>query len=180
MKWFYLKKGDRSLNGGVVLEDMDFFMDHGTPVTFLGAKVSCSACESAVVIFGQGLRRPDSLMGKHATLEGDLCAYCCRPNRVTWASQDTASMEFARGALAELGVCPAGKPLPERRLESCDGRVRFVGRDGKPLSGVCYHIRIASGVTYKRLTDSEGRCPRVHTDTPQQRDIAIGFQALQR
>ena len=43
MKRFYLKKGDRSSNGGVVLEGMDFFIHHGTPVTFLGAEVYCSA-----------------------------------------------------------------------------------------------------------------------------------------
>ncbi|MBR8296263.1 PAAR domain-containing protein [Burkholderia cenocepacia] len=140
MKRFYLKKGDRSSNGGVVLEGMDFFMHHGTPVTFLGAKVYCSACESTGVIVGQGPRWPDSLMGKHAALEGD----------------------------------------PERCLESCDERVRVVDHDGKPLSGVPYHIRTASGVTYKGLTDSQGSCPRVHTDNPQQLDIAIGFQALQR
>ncbi|WP_419146156.1 PAAR domain-containing protein [Burkholderia cenocepacia] len=180
MKRLYLKKGDRSSNGGVVLEGMDFFMHHGTPVTFLGAKVYCSACESTGVIVGRGPRWPDSLMGKHAALEGDLCACRCHPSPVMRASQDNSSMRFTAGELAELGFCPAGNPLPERRLESCDERVRVVDHDGKPLSGVPYHIRTASGVTYKGLTDSQGRCPRVHTDNPQQLDIAIGFQALQR
>ncbi|WP_081075193.1 PAAR domain-containing protein [Burkholderia stagnalis] len=180
MKRFYLKKGDLSSNGGVVLEGMDFFIHHGTPVTFLGAKVYCSACDSTGVIVGQGPRRPDSLMGKHAALDGDLCACRCYPSPVMLASQDTASQEFAAAELAEMGFGPAGNPLPECHHESCDEQVRVVDRAGQPLSGVPYHIRSASGATYKGLTDSQGYCARVYTKNPQQLDVAVGVQALER
>lgn len=180
MKRFYLKKGDRSSNGGVVLEGMDFFMHHGTPVTFLGAEVYCSACDSIGVIVGHGPRRPDSIMGKHAALDGDLCACRCHPRPVMRASQDTASLDFTSGELAEMGFGPAGNPLPKPRRESYDEQVRVVDRAGNPISGVPYHIRSATGATYKGLTDSQGYCPRVYTDNPQQLDIAVGVQALER
>ncbi|MDY7786968.1 PAAR domain-containing protein [Burkholderia ubonensis] len=180
MKRYYLKKGDLSSNGGVVLEGLDFFIHHGTPVTFLGAKVYCSACDSTGVIVGHGPRRPDSIMGKHAALDGDRCACRCYPSPVMRASQDTASLDFTAAELAEMGFCPAGNPLAERRRASYDEQVRVVDRAGKPLSGVPYHIRTASGATYKGLTDSQGYCPRVYTDNLQQLDIAVGIHALER
>ncbi|WP_425320708.1 PAAR domain-containing protein [Burkholderia aenigmatica] len=71
MRRFYLKKGDRSSNGGVVLESMTFFVHHGTPMTFLGAEVYCSACDSIGVVVAHGPWRHDAIMGKHAALDGD-------------------------------------------------------------------------------------------------------------
>ncbi|MBN3735398.1 PAAR domain-containing protein [Burkholderia sp. Tr-20390] len=180
MRRFYLKKGDRSSNGGVVLEGMTFFVHHGTPVTFLGAEVYCSACDSIGVIVAHGPRRHDSIMGKHAALDGDRCACRCHPSPVMHASQDTASMDFAAGELAEMGFGPGGNLLPQRRRESHDEQVRVVDHVGNPISGVPYHIRSASGETYKGLTDSQGCCRRVYTENPQQLDIAVGIQALER
>ncbi|HIC7213690.1 PAAR domain-containing protein [Burkholderia stabilis] len=180
MKRFYLKKGDQSSSGGVVLEGMDLFLHHGTPVTFLGAEVSCSACDSTGVIVADGPRWPHLIMGKQAALDGDRCACRCHPSPVMQASQDTTFQEFAARELAEMGFCPAGNPLPERRRESYDEQVRVVDRVGNPISGVPYHIRSATGATYKGLTDSQGYCPRVYTDNPQQLDIAVGVQALER
>ncbi|WP_080428839.1 PAAR domain-containing protein [Burkholderia ubonensis] len=180
MKRFYIRKGDLSSNGGVVQEGLDLFIHHGTPVTFLGAEVYCSACESTGVIVGQGPRLPHTIMGKEAALDGDLCACRCYPRPVMLASQDTAFQSFAAAELASMGFCPEGNPLPERRREQYDEQVRVVDSAGKPLSGVPYHIRTASGATYKGLTDSKGHCPRVYTDNPQQLDIAVGIQALER
>jgi len=96
------------------------------------------------------------------------------------ASQDTAFQEFTARELAQMGLSPAGNPLPSCRRESYDEQVRVVDSAGNPISGVPYHIRSSTGATYKGLTDSQGYCPRVYTDNPQQLDIAVGIQALER
>ncbi|MFP3567178.1 PAAR domain-containing protein [Paraburkholderia sp. SIMBA_030] len=175
-----LKKGDKSSTGGVVTEGIETCTHHGTPLTFVGALVSCSACGSTGRIVAQGPRWIDTMMGKEAALEGDLCLCKCHPTPVMVASQDTAFHSFESHELKEKGFGPTGNPLVDDYKGAFDERVRILDEEGRPLCGVPYHIKTASGATFKGLTDLSGYCPRVYTKDAQQLNIAVGMKALER
>ncbi|MEM5369177.1 PAAR domain-containing protein [Paraburkholderia azotifigens] len=177
---FNIKLGDKTTNGGVVIEGDRTTTHHGTPLSYLGAKVMCSACGSVGMIVGTGPRRPFSFMGKDAALDGDICVCKCHPAPELLASQNTMSESFETGELEAMGFGPSGKPLVRVPTGDFDERVRVVGLDGRPLCGVPYHIRTALGEIYKGVTDESGHCPRIFTEEAQQLDIALGLTALQR
>lgn len=180
MRRNYLKKGDRSTMGGVVVEGIRSMTHHGTELTFLGARVSCSACGTTGVIIPKGPRWPDNLMGKHAALDGDLCLCKCHPMPTMLSSQSDMFETFDAHHLSEMGFSPKGGALEPVAVGPFDEQVRVLDRDGRPLSNVPYHIRARNGVTYKGLTDSQGHCERVHTDEPEDMEIAVGHRALER
>lgn len=60
MRRAILKLGDKSTNGGVVTEGIDSCTHHGTPITFIGAKVWCNGCKSEGVIGWKGPHRTKS------------------------------------------------------------------------------------------------------------------------
>lgn len=180
MRRYNIKLGDKTTNGGVVIVGDRTTTHHGTPLSYLGAKVMCSACGSVGVIVATGPRRPFSFMGKDAALDGDICVCNCHPSPELIASQNTMSESFETGELEAMGFGASGKPLVRAPTGDFDEQIRVVDHDGSPLSGVPYHIRTASGAIYKGLTDEHGRCPRVYTTEAQQLDVALGVKALQR
>lgn len=180
MKRYILRKGDKSTNGGVVLEGVDNCTDHGIPITFIGAKVWCNGCKSEGFIGSRGPHRDETMDGKQQALDGDICVCKCHPSPIVLASQDHNSHSWETGELAALGYDPCGRPLEKQPAGNYDERVRVIDANGRPLSGTPYHIRTASGSVYKGLTDSSGYCPRVHTNDAARLDIAIGIRALER
>ena len=65
MKRAYLKLGDQSGCGGIVVEGLASMFHHGKPLTFLGAQVSCPKCKSTGIITPEVPRLEfDSLTGK--------------------------------------------------------------------------------------------------------------------
>ncbi len=72
MRRAILLLGDKSTNGGVVIEDIDSCTHHGTPMTFIGARVWCSGCQSTGVIGWKGPHQIATMMGKQEALDGDL------------------------------------------------------------------------------------------------------------
>ncbi|WP_240805032.1 hypothetical protein [Cupriavidus oxalaticus] len=120
------------------------------------------------------------MMGKEVALEGDLCACRCYPHPVMLASQDTMFQSFEPHELAEMGSASNGGPLKKEPLGDFDERVRVIDRDGRPLSGVPFHIKTKSGAVHKGVTDSEGYCPRVYTTNIEDLNIAIAYKAVER
>ncbi|QBQ98229.1 PAAR domain-containing protein [Paraburkholderia pallida] len=77
MRRAILKKGDKTTAGGTVLEGIENCTHQGTPITFIGAKIWCPACNSMGVIGWKGPHHADTMMGKQKALEGDLCLCKC-------------------------------------------------------------------------------------------------------
>ncbi|CAB4047656.1 PAAR domain-containing protein [Paraburkholderia phenoliruptrix] len=180
MRRFYLKVGDKSSTGGTIIEGIQSCTHHGTPLTFLGAQVVCSACGSTGRIVPKGPRWPDNMMGKEAALDGDLCACNCYLHPVMLASQSTMSQSFESHHLTDMGFACNGTPLRKDPVGNFDERVRVLDGSGRPLSGVPFHIKARSGAIHKGVTDSEGYCPRIYTTHAEKLDIAIGYKAVER
>ncbi|HZZ12567.1 MAG TPA: PAAR domain-containing protein [Paraburkholderia sp.] len=175
-----LKLGDKSSNGGVVLEGVDSCTHEGTPMTFIGAKVWCNGCKSEGVIGWKGPHQESTMLGKQEALDGDICICRCFPSPVFRASQDNAWHMFSADELAVMGYDLRGESIAMQPAGDHDERVRVLDANGRPLWGVPYHIRGANGAVYRGLTDSLGFCPRVYTNSKTALDIAVGIRALER
>ncbi|WP_408583786.1 PAAR domain-containing protein [Paraburkholderia tropica] len=90
----YLTLGDRSSAGGIVTEGIPQMLHMGKQVTFVGATVTCPACNSTGAIVAEGQRWPGSVMGKQLALDGDLCACKCYPLPKMIAGQTMMTMGF--------------------------------------------------------------------------------------
>lgn len=180
MRRYLLKKGDKSTNGGVVLEGVENCMHYGTPLTYIGAKVYCNGCKTTGVIVPKGPRWRDSMHGKEQALDGDLCVCKCTPSPIMLASQQDSFQSFDSHQLAAQSFTGNGSAMTGDYRGVYDERVRVIDANGRPVASTPYHIRTASGAVYKGLTDSSGYCPRVYTDDAAQLDIAIGMRALER
>ncbi|MBN3762361.1 PAAR domain-containing protein [Burkholderia sp. Ac-20365] len=180
MRRAILLLGDKSTNGGVVIEGIDRCTHYGTPITFIGARVWCSGCQSEGVIGWKGPHRTATMMGKQEALDGDICICRCTPPPVMLASQNSAWHSFEPEEWATMNGGDSRSSMTSEYRRSYDERVRILGADDRPLASTPYHIRTASGGVYKGLTDASGYCPRVYTDDASQLDIAVGMRALER
>ena len=180
MRRAILKLGDKSTNGGVVTQGVDNCTHHGTPMTFIGAKVWCNGCKSEGFIASRGPHRNATMLGKQQALDGDICVCRCVPPPVMLASQNTAWHVFDAHELRTMGYDASGRSITEEYRGAFDERVRILDANQRPITGAPYHIRTTSGAVYKGLTDSSGYCPRVFTDNVARLEIAVGMQALER
>ncbi|RFU45340.1 PAAR domain-containing protein [Paraburkholderia sp. DHOC27] len=180
MRRAILKVGDRSTNGGVVTEGISNCTHHGTPITFIGARVWCNGCKSEGVIGWKGPHQKAAMMGKQQALDGDICICKCTPPPVMLATQDSAWQSFTPEEWAAMGGDTPGTSTSSKDHGAYDERVRILDATNRPLSSVPYHIRAAGGGVYKGLTDASGYCDRVHTDDVSRLDISVGMQALER
>ncbi|HVI41593.1 MAG TPA: PAAR domain-containing protein, partial [Anaerovoracaceae bacterium] len=166
--------------GGTVIEGIPTCTHHGTELTFIGAQVICPACNSTGRIVPKGPRWPSNMMGHESALDGDICVCKCHPPPTMLPSQDDMYQSFESHHLAEQGFASNGLPLKPEPLGDFDERVRVLDKDGKPLSHIPFHIKTATGIIHKGLTDEEGFCPRIYTSDVQHLDIAIGYKAVER
>ena len=181
MRRAILKLGDRSTNGGVIVEGVDNCTDDGTPMSFIGARVWCNGCKSEGFIGSRGPHQIALMDGKQEALDGDICLCKCVPPPVMLASPATTSWhEFSGHELAAIGYDTGGRSMTDEYRGAFDERVRILDAHQRPITGAPYHIRTSSGAVYKGLTDASGCCPRVYTDNAARIDIAVGMQALER
>lgn len=176
MRRAILKVGDKSTNGGVVIEGVENCTHHGTPMTFIGAKVWCNGCKSEGVIGSKGPHRIATMMGKQQALDGDICICKCAPSPVLRASQDSAWHEFGTHELAAMGYDAFGRELANGH-RAYDEQVRAV-TSWASLEGYPYHIKAASSDAYSGRVDISGQLPRIHTETAETYTIYWGDEAL--
>jgi uncharacterized Zn-binding protein involved in type VI secretion len=181
MRRYYLKKDDQSSAGGVVLEGEETCMHYGTAMTYLGAKVYCHTCKTVGLIVGQGPRLSDTMMGKEAALDGDVCICKCDPPPVMIASQNDSFQELDSPALNPLHTAAQSHKAskaqsPQRRYSQ---RV-FVwdSATGEPLKSQRF-IADAEGVQQFGRTDQEGYAT-IETDIPKSFRIHIVFVSPKR
>lgn len=94
MQRAWLRKGDTSSVGGVVLDGIENVTHHGVPCTFIGARVECPACQSIGHIEAAGHRCSVKISGKEQALEGDVCQCKCDPPPTMIASQHSGVQSF--------------------------------------------------------------------------------------
>ncbi|QGA39275.1 PAAR domain-containing protein [Burkholderia glumae] len=107
----YLRVGDHSTSGGVVVDSIPTMSCQGVGLTYVGAKVTCPACKRVGVIVADGPRWPGNLMGHQAALEGDKVACGCSPLPTMIASQSEMFQSFESDALVKMGFSATGGPV---------------------------------------------------------------------
>lgn len=164
MRRAILKQGDKTTAGGVVLEGIDSCKHHGTPITFIGAKIWCPACNAEGEIGWKGPHRKATMMGKQQALEGDLCLCKCDPPPVLLASQDSAWHVFEAH---ERGEEPGGQSMAGGDHGMYDQRFHLKNpRTGQPLRDMPYRIVTESGGKIDGRTDAQGYTQRVTANSP--------------
>ncbi|WP_321960848.1 PAAR domain-containing protein [Paraburkholderia sp. J7] len=164
MRRAILKLGDKTTAGGVVLEGVDGCTHHGTPLTFIGAKIWCPACNSEGVIGWNGPHRKATMRGKQQALEGDLCLCRCDPPPVLIASQNSAWHVFEACELAGTRYASVGTAGSAPHRGIYDEQYTLKGSDGRPLAGMPYRIVTASGRVINGTTNGVGQTKRIETD----------------
>lgn len=173
MKRSYLKIGDKSSAGGTVAEGIPLMTHHGTELTFVGATVTCPACKSTGKIVAKGPRRPGNLMGKHAALEGDVCACKCYPSPVMIASQSDMTMSFESHELATMGFGPSGNSLADE--PASEHWIRFALNDKGSCEGLRCRAHFSDGSVEEGVFDSDNRIlfPRPNASPCQKVEVVV-------
>lgn len=174
MRRALLKLGDKTTAGGVVLEGIDSYTHHGTPITFIGAKIWCAACNSEGVIGWKGPHQSATMNGKQQALEGDLCLCKCDPPPVLLASQDSAWHEFEAQKLGE--AADAGESMADRYPGRYDEQFMLRDAKGSLLPDTYYTVRMPSGELRHGVTDLQGRTERYETKGAQSIRIYLGHK----
>ncbi|WP_080335547.1 PAAR domain-containing protein [Burkholderia pseudomallei] len=132
MKRNFLRVGDYSSSGGVVVDGIPSTTCYGRELTYIGAKVTCPACKQLGVIVAEGPRWPGEMMGHQAALEGDRVACGCSPRPSMIASQDTMYESFESHQLLGMGFAADG------------GRMVLDSGTPKPSQGFCLSCMLAA------------------------------------
>lgn len=152
MKRCYLRKGDRSTVGGIVVEGMSDSICDGVELTFVGAKINCPACNSVGTIVACGPRLPDNWMGCKLALENDLCACKCYPQPLMKASQTAMFESFEANELASMGFTQDGIAVNARPV--VDYWVRFISTESGNLHGIRCAAHFEGGTVEQGVFDS--------------------------
>lgn len=182
MRRYYLKRDDRSNAGGVVMEGEPSCMHYGTPFTYIGAKVFCPACKTTGRIAAKWPRLSDSMMGREAALEGDICLCACHPPPRMIASQHDSFQEIE---VEEKTAARPADAVQSEPIQTESPAPRYAQRvqvrdssTGMPLRHQPYRVEVNGAQTYGR-TDEEG-VATIETDAPSAFRIHIVFAAPKR
>jgi uncharacterized Zn-binding protein involved in type VI secretion len=179
MRRYFIKKGDKTTSGATVIEGDERTTHHGVALSFIGAALYFPACESTGRIIPDGPRRPCSFVGKDAALSNDLGMCKCHPTPRLIPSQDNMYESFESSELVAMGYTTSGQLPPAPLIGPFNECVRVVDSNGKPIAHTPYFIRDQSRRVYKGVTDSDGVCPRVATESRQNLFIAVSVKALE-
>ncbi len=174
MRRAILKLGDKTTSDGVVLEGIDSCRHHGTPMTFIGAKIWCPACNSEGVIGWKGPHRKATMMGKQQAVEGDICLCNCDPPPVLLASQNSAWHVFDAHELGE--ATGAGQSMAGSDPGRYDEQIALRDGNGRPLADTYYTLRLPNGALIHGTTDRAGRTARHVTDGARSIAIFLGHR----
>lgn len=154
MKRCYLRKGDRSTAGGIVIEGMSDSICDGVELSFVGAKVDCPACNSVGTILARGPRLPDNWMGNQLALENDLCACKCYPPPLIQASQSAMFEYYQTRELAKMGF--GGNRAVLGSQDSVDEHwIRFQTSEAGRFEGMRCAAHFVDGTVAHGVFDSD-------------------------
>jgi uncharacterized Zn-binding protein involved in type VI secretion len=173
MQRYYLRKGDRSSTGGVIVEGHERHTHHGVPLTYLGAKVQCPSCKSEGYVAGRGPRWSDTTLGKEAALSGDICICKCVPPPLLYASQDNYRQTLeGNESPQEIESEGSSSERPSRRVFVFDTAT------GEPVKDRRIIVEIG-GVHHDSRTDQQGYAT-IETDAPDSCRIHVTFVSPKR
>jgi uncharacterized Zn-binding protein involved in type VI secretion len=161
----FLKIGDKTTSGGVVVQGFSNATHFGTELTYIGASVYCPACESTGHIIPDGGHRlPMNWMGKQPALENDLCLCKCGTPPSILASQRSGVVSEDDRAQARKANTSNLSASPAASLNTFDERFRLVdGSTGAPLAGFAYRALSGGTLLASGVTDHDGRTKRIST-----------------
>ncbi|WP_322092448.1 PAAR domain-containing protein [Paraburkholderia bannensis] len=106
-------EGDKTTKDGVVVTGDATMTSGGRPLAYVGAEVSCPACNSTGKIANVMPYMPMTFCsGKQVALENDVCLCKCDPPPKLIASQSDMVMLLESDALAKMGYSASGQKLP--------------------------------------------------------------------
>ncbi|WP_087086962.1 PAAR domain-containing protein [Caballeronia catudaia] len=156
-----IRHGDPTTTGGFVIAYSSTIHDDGRQVALSGDEATCGNCKGAHKIFGTG----DGMTEKtrSVVIEGDRVLCPCGENRVIVGSNPGIFLEVDSGRPQSTGAAPfASSAAPASVF---DQQVILRSRStGKPLAGVRFRARSASGRIFEGVTDSSGRTERIKTN----------------
>lgn len=181
MQRFLLKKGDRSTAGGTVIEGIESCTHHGTPLTFVGAKVYCPACKTTGFVGAKGPRWPDQMMGTEQALEGDICICKCDPPPTMIASQRDSFHQLTSDDVAAMGydastISTTTASRATQIHSIYDEQFTLKDCGGCVLPETYYTIQLPNGELLHGITDSAGRTERHKTNGAQLILLYLGHQ----
>ncbi|PAK13859.1 PAAR domain-containing protein [Burkholderia ubonensis] len=156
MRRFFIVLGDKTTSGGTVLEGESRALNHGTPLSYHGARVYCPACNSEGHIVGDGPSWPMLLHGKQVALEDDLCICKCNPPPRLLRSQTNASMLFEGHELTRMSA-GAGAVGTQPFAGSRARYIAFKLPDTDEFVGFECIAHFDDGSTVKGTFDSQNR-----------------------
>jgi len=178
MRRYHLKLGDKSNAGGVVLEGEPSCTHHGTPFTYIGAKVYCHTCKTTGFIAAKGPRLSDRMMGKESALEGDICICECNSPPTMIASQHNSFQEVRSEEKP-----PAPPPEPVKAQPPAQKHTHRIhawdSSTGKSLAHQPYIAEMDGGAQQFGHTDENG-IVTIETDVPTSFRIHFVFDAPKR
>ncbi|PCE32244.1 PAAR domain-containing protein [Burkholderia ubonensis] len=178
---YFLAKGDRGGSATITEGLVDVTCSDPPPcvqIATLYMKTYCTACKQEGFIAPNGPRWPGTgSNGEPWALSGDINVCGCNPSPVFYAERGM-SMSFTAEQVAGL----TGQRKSDFRSASVNGveyGERYFLSDadrGRPLSGIRYRIRTASGRIFSGVTDSSGHTQRVETGSAETLQVEISLE----
>ncbi|WP_269139783.1 PAAR domain-containing protein [Burkholderia stagnalis] len=152
VKRHYLRVGDKSTAGGVVVEGIATTSVMGQELTRLGASVMCPACKTVGHIVPVGPRFPDGWMGQKVALEGDKVSCGCFPLPTMLPSQNVMYEQYDGEGLSSMGFSSAAAATAA--LSDPDHWVRFKLDENGSCEGMKCTAHFADGSIQHGVVDS--------------------------
>ncbi|WP_322043725.1 PAAR domain-containing protein [Paraburkholderia sp. J67] len=137
----FIRAGDRTTVGGVVLDGAGGVSMDCRPLSFIGARVSCPEC--GAIGYAQSLPQGSATVtinGRQLVQAGDKCICNCQPSTLV-ASQGIASLNPASGVQSYQYV-PAPVSGDEMQLAGSEGRPRNHLAQNKQTNDVARILRL--------------------------------------
>jgi uncharacterized Zn-binding protein involved in type VI secretion len=171
----WIREGDKTACGGIVMEGLSTCRSRGVPISFQGARI---ACRKNCVI-AEGFSRSTLANGRSRVIHGMMTSGGCPLystindfDGVGNESHDAIPIAFIQGHNGQWVGNRAGVTSSIR--QAYDEQFMLLGGDGRPLSATYYTAKLASGELLHGETDDEGRTQRFCTSDAHHIEIHLG------
>lgn len=171
----WIRVNDVAACGGVVAEGLSTATSNGVPYSFQGARM---ACRMSCVI-AEGYARSTLSNGKYRVIHGQSTSGGC-PLYSSINDFDGVANEHGeavpRGFIQDHNGEWVGNTAGVNSSVSAayDEQFLLLDGDGRPLAGIYYTAKLASGELVYGETDAEGKTQRFYTLSEHQIEIHLG------
>lgn len=158
MSFAFIREGDTTSHGGVVLSSGAITFIDGRPIAFVGTMVTCPKCKGVFPIVTS--KNPGmNFDGRQAAFQGDMTA--CGATLMASQGNAVANMPVGAG-----GTTISARHEADGSAERYRGRFQIVAANGQPAANSPYSLRAPEGQTISGTTDADGYTPWRHADSP--------------